>query len=91
VYLVLKVSETIKVSKETKQSLVRLAARLQEKAGKRIDLDEAIQHLISSSQIKEMKPELLDGVFGSVPKLSIRDLRSERRLDELRTARKYRC
>jgi len=84
------VSETIKVSRETKQSLVRVAARLQEKAGKRIDLDEAIQYLISSTHVKEGKPEILDEVFGSVPTLSIRDLRSERRLDELMAARKYR-
>ena len=77
------------MSGETKRSLIRVAARLQEKAGKRIDLDEAIQHLISSQEKEDRRPELLDKVFGRVPTLSIRDLRAERHQDELRTARKY--
>jgi hypothetical protein len=85
------VSSTIKVSKETKDSLTKVAARLQEKSGKRVDLDEAIQHLLSaSSQPEEKKPALLDRLFGSVPHLSVKDLRSERRLDEQRFRRKYR-
>jgi hypothetical protein len=85
------VSSTIKVSKETKNSLTKVAARLQEKSGKRVDLDEAIQHLLSASnQSEEKKPELLDKIFGSVPQLSVKDLRSERRLDEQRFRRKYR-
>ncbi len=91
VYLVFSVSQvsvTIKVSKETKDSLTRVAARLQEKSGKRVDLDEAIQHLLSSNQA-ERKPELLDRVFGSVPNLSLKDLRMERRADERRFRRKY--
>ena len=81
-------SSTIKVSKQTKDSLTRVAARLQEKSGKRVDLDEAIQHLLSSSESQE-NPELLDRVFRSVPNLSVKDLRSERRLDEHWFRRKY--
>ena len=85
------VSSTIKVSKDTKDSLTKVAARLQEKSGKRVDLDEAIRHLLSTSnQSEEIKPELLDKLFGSVPQLSVKDLHSERRLDEQRFRRKYR-
>lgn len=80
-------SETIKVSKEVKKSLIRVAAKLQDETGRRIDLDEAIRHLISPSYKK--RPELLDQIFGSVPKLGIKDVYKERRLDELRTKRKY--
>ena len=80
-------SETIKVSKQTKQSLIKIAARLQEDTGRRIDFDEAIQHIMS---LTEKRPDLLNKVFGSVPKLNIQDLYNERRLDELRTKRKYR-
>ena len=85
-----KVSETIKASKETKQSLVRIAARLQENMGKRVDFDEAIRHLISSSETKRKRPELLNEFFGSAPGLSVQDLYKERRFDELRAKRKYR-
>jgi len=80
------VSETIKVSKETKRSLIKVAAKLQESSGKKIDFDEAIRHLIS---VSERRPDLLDKVFGSVPELSSRDLREERKSDELRAKRKY--
>ncbi len=79
-------SETIKVSKQTKQSLTRVAARLQEKTGKRVDFDEAIRHLLAKS---ENKPELLDKIFGSVPRMKTEDLYSERRLDEKRFARRH--
>ena len=81
-------SDTIKVSKETKQSLIRIAARLQENTGKRVDFDETIQHLMSLTGDK--KPDLLDKVFGSVPALRTRDLYEERRLDKRRAKRKYR-
>jgi hypothetical protein len=60
--LVEKASETIKVSKETKRSLIKEAARLQGKSGKKVDF-EAIGHLKSRS---EKRPELLDSVFGSL-------------------------
>jgi hypothetical protein len=69
------------------QSLIKIAARLQEDKGKRVDF-EAIQYLMSSSS--EKRPDLLDKVFGSVPKLKVQDLYKERNLDELRAKRKYR-
>lgn len=79
-------SETIKVSKETKRSLIKVAAKLQESTGRKIDFDEAIQHLMS---VSERRPDLLDKVFGSVPGSSSHDLTEERKLDELRAKRKY--
>jgi len=80
------VSETIKVSKATKEALIKVAAKLQERLGRRVDLDEAIRHLIASS-IK--KPELLDRVFASAPSLSSSELYEERRVDEERFKRRY--
>jgi hypothetical protein len=85
---VCKVSETIKVSKETKKSLLRVAAKLQDERGKRVDFDEAIQHLVSLTEKK--RPELLNRFFGSVPQMRLEDLYKERRLDEQRAKRKYR-
>lgn len=82
VYSVERVSETIKVSKETKHSLIKVAARLQESTGKRVNFDQAIQHLISLS---EKRPDLLDKAFGSVRGLNLQELYKERRLDEQRT------
>ena len=63
-------SETIKVSTETKKSLIKVAARLQESKGRRVDFDEAIQHLMSLS---DKRTELLDRAFGSGPGLKIQD------------------
>jgi hypothetical protein len=80
------VSETIKVSKETKRSLLKVAAKLRASTRKRIDFDEAIQHLVSLS---DKRPDLLDRVFGSVPRLTLEDMRKERESDELRAKRKY--
>ena len=79
-------SETIKVSKETKRSLIRVAAKLQERTGKRVDFDEAIRHLMA---ISDKRPDLLERVFGSVPEISLQDLKKERQLDEFRAKRKY--
>ena len=45
-------SETIKVSRLTKEMLVRVAAKLQERLGRRVDLDEAIRHLMVSTSPK---------------------------------------
>lgn len=79
-------SETIKVSKDTKEMLFRIASRLQARRGRRIDLDEAISHLIS---LEEAKPELLDETFGCIPELSVEELYEERRIDEARVKRRH--
>jgi hypothetical protein len=75
------VSETIKVSKETKRSLIKIAARIRASTGKRVDFGEVILYVISESQ---KRPDLLDRVFGSVPELSYEDLRRERETDLMR-------
>jgi hypothetical protein len=90
VYVVHIVSETIRVSKETKEALLRFAARLQESTGKRVDFDAAIAHLV----LKEDKdPNAFARFVGSVtgiePEEMLNVLAEERRLDELRVKRKY--
>ena len=46
-------STTIKVSKSTKERLVRVAAKLQKRYGCRVSLDEAIRYLL---KLEERKP-----------------------------------
>lgn len=72
-------STTIKVSKVTREMLVRVAAKLQERYGRRVDLDEAIRYLL---ELEERRPDLLDSIVGSVPSLSVEELYRERRRDE---------
>ena len=79
-----KVSQTIKVSKLTKVLLVKYAARLQERLGRKVSFDEALRHLLVS---RNKKPELLAEVLGSVPGLSSEEVFRERRLDEERRAK----
>jgi hypothetical protein len=80
------VSETIKVSKEAKKELVRVAAELQAREGRRVDLDEAIKHLLRSGKRDQ---SALASLFGSVPGLNLDELREERIKDERRAKRKY--
>jgi hypothetical protein len=82
-----KVSETIKVSKEAKEELVRVAAALQAREGRRVDLDEALKHLLKTGK---RDPSVLSSLFGAVPRLRLDDLREERMRDEQRAERKYR-
>ena len=79
-------STTIKVSKSTREKLVRVVAKLQERYGRRVSLDEAIRYLL---ELEERKPELLDSIIGSVPTLSVEELYRERRRDEERIERRY--
>ena len=79
-------SETIKVSKTTKASLLRVAASLQARKGKRVDLDEAIEHLLRT---RITNRQLLEKVWRAVPELSVRELYEERKRDEGRAARKF--
>ena len=84
------VSGTIRVSKETKDALLRLAARLQETTGKRVDFDAAIAHLVRK---EDRDPNAFARFVGSVrgvePEELLNVLAEERRLDESRTKRKY--
>lgn len=90
VYTVDVVSETVRVSKETKEALLRVAARLQERTGRRIDLDEAIAHLVRA---EDGGPDTFLKFVGSVSgpgsKGLIDDLAAEREQDELRAKRRY--
>ncbi|MGC8932431.1 MAG: VapB-type antitoxin [Candidatus Methanodesulfokora sp.] len=79
-------SQTIRVSKYTKLLLMKLAARLQERYGRRVDLDEAIRYLLSS---REKNSDMLREFLGSVPGVSAEELYEERRADEERERRKY--
>lgn len=86
VYLVYQVEDTVKVSRFTKEMLTRVAARLQERLGRRVDLDEAIRHLLSS---ETRRVGLIDGILGSVREVTTEELHQERRLDERRAKRRH--
>lgn len=86
-----KVSETIRVAARTKEALLRVAARLQEETGRRVDFDEAISHLI---MLEDKNPDSFMKFVGSAKggknaNLLLKELAKERRLDELRVKRKY--
>lgn len=79
-------SETIKVSSYTKKMILRVASRLQQTLGRRVDFDEAVRYLLS---MEGRRPELLEQVVGSIPNLTVEELDEERRKDERRTFRRY--
>jgi len=81
-----KVSETIKVSKEAKEKLLKVAADIQSREGRRVDLDEAIKYLLRSGR---RRPKLLADLFGIVPGLTTKELFEERMRDERAAKRKY--
>jgi hypothetical protein len=85
-----KVSETIRVAKQTKEALLRVAARLQERTGRRVDFDEAISHLVG---LEDRSPDSLMKFIGSVKGAKgtelLKELVQERRRDEIRSKRKY--
>ena len=84
---------TVAVDEEVKAELVRIAARLQEAAGRRVDLNDAIRYLISLYKRRERRPELFALFCKPVPGLSFkeayRELVEERRADLERLERKH--
>jgi hypothetical protein len=80
------VSETIKVTKNTKETLFKIASHLQARKGRRVNLDETINYLVD---LKDKRPDLLTQVFGSIPELTIQELYTERKIDERRTERRH--
>lgn len=83
-------SETIRVSKETKEALLRLAARLQDATGKRVDLDAAIAHLVrKEDKDSSAFVRFAGSVKGAKAEEMLGVLADERRADELRTRHKY--
>ncbi len=77
--------ETIRVSRGTKERLIKLAAKLQQERGVKVSLDEAIRFLLDGGR----KPDVLKSLFGSVPGLRVQDLYEERMRDEERRSRRY--
>ncbi|MEM0118120.1 MAG: hypothetical protein QXV32_06710 [Conexivisphaerales archaeon] len=82
--------ETIKISKEAKEELLRVAAELQAKEGRRVDLDEAIKYLLTKGG-RAKRPELLDAACKKTEgfETAYQEMMTERRRYEERTHRKY--
>ena len=88
---VYKMSETIRVSTRTKEALLRVASKLQGETGRRVDFDDAINHLV---KLENKNPDAFMKFVGSAKGVKSADsllnaLAKERRLDELRAKRKY--
>lgn len=79
----------IRVSESTKRELLRYAAELQAKLGRKVSLDEAIANLLREAKGK--RPDLLLMACSPVPlpEEVIEELYRERRRDEERAKRKY--
>ena len=78
----------IRVSESTKRELLRYAAELQARLGRRVSLDEAIASLLREAR---RRPDLLLMACSPAPspEKMIRELYEERRRDEERAKRKY--
>jgi predicted CopG family antitoxin len=78
---------TISVTEDVKEALLKVAAELQMKLGKRVDLNEAIRYLLTRNK----RPDLLEEACRPVPGFeeAYRELVKERRKDEERARRKY--
>ncbi|PSN85758.1 hypothetical protein B9Q03_12100 [Candidatus Marsarchaeota G2 archaeon OSP_D] len=72
-------SETIRVSKETKAKLLKLISELQLKTSKRVDFDDAIKYLIQTSESKNRDRKALHSLLGVLKDIDISELRRERR------------
>ncbi|RLE96304.1 MAG: hypothetical protein DRJ57_05690 [Thermoprotei archaeon] len=79
----------IRVSENTKRELLRYAAELQAKLGRRVSLDEAIASLLREARGR--RPDLLLMACSPAPSPEevVRELYEERRRDEERAKRKY--
>jgi hypothetical protein len=84
---------TISVTSDVKEKLFKIATKLQVRLGRRVDLNETIDYLISHA---EKRPDLLNRACRPIPKsmqISAKnaydELISERRNDEQRSARRY--
>jgi septal ring factor EnvC (AmiA/AmiB activator) len=81
---------TVSITEEVKAQLVKIAADLQKKKGRRVDLNEAIEYLVSAR--REKRPDLLEKTLAAIPHHYDSDyklLTTERRKDELRSKRRY--
>jgi len=78
---------TISVTEDVKEALLKVAAELQMKLGKRVDLNEAIRYLLTRNK----RPDLLEEACRPVPGFedAYRELVGERWKDEEGARRKY--
>jgi hypothetical protein len=78
---------TISVTEDVKEALLKVAAELQMKLGKRVDLNEAIRYLLTRNK----RPDLLEEACRPVPGFeeAYRELVRERGKDEERARWKY--
>jgi len=74
-------SELIRVSKEVKKKLVKLAAEIQQEKGEKVSLSYAIDFLINFYYNRRKSPQLLISLFGSVKGLR-EEFERSRREDE---------
>jgi len=85
---------TISVTDEVKEKLLKKSSELQIKFGRRVDLNEAIDYLISHS---EKRPNLLERACRPIPGVSkssdfeaaYKELIAERKRDEETARRRY--
>lgn len=81
---------TVSITEEVREKLVKIAADLQMKKGKRVDLNEAIDYLISRSEIRlDLLERAWRPIEGSNFESAYNELMKERRKDEERTKRRY--
>jgi hypothetical protein len=74
-------SELIRVSKEVKKKLIKLAAEIQQEKGEKVSLNYVIDFLIDFYYNRRKNPQLLISLFGSVKGLG-EEFERSRREDE---------
>jgi len=74
-------SELIRVSKEVKKKLIKLAAEIQQEKGEKVSLNYAIDFLIDFYYNRRKDPQLLLSLFGSMKGLR-EEFEKSRREDE---------
>jgi hypothetical protein len=82
---------SVSVSEEVRDKLLRIAASLQMQRGKRVDLNDAIEYLISSGGKRPKRPDLLEKACAPPHnfKRDYKELIEERKKDEIRVKRRY--
>lgn len=75
---------TISITKDVKKELIKLAAELQIKLGRRIDFNEAIEHLLAEKKPKntQLFKEACKPLSGGEE--AVKELLKERKKDEVR-------
>jgi hypothetical protein len=74
-------SELIRVSKEVKKKLIKLAAEIQQEKGEKVSLNYVVDFLINFYYNRRKTPQLLISLFGSVKGLG-EEFERSRREDE---------